>query len=234
MTQQQHREFDEACRETVRRQMPAIRILVFIVLDATGSMDVFRDAAQATITHTANHFAASGLDVQFALTIFRDELEGEIPDTYVPGITPTEIREVLSRTEAVGGGSEPESALPALGKSLAEIADVTDRHKFVLFISDAGCHDPEGAYTASSVLAEMQAQKAVFFGCAPLIEPYVTFANATQGKLFEITPEMDSATFEHVLDGVKRATVRTARVVDADRKTRRMVDEYRKTYRLRS
>ena len=135
-----------------------------------------------------------------------------MPEVYAAGTPPEQLRKFLARVVAVGGGTLPESSLPALMKAAAML-EVTEQGvpRVVLHVTDAPPHDPEAGHTARSVLEAFKQERVLYFGCTPDIEPYRTFANVTGGTLFPIEPDMRSKTFEAVLQDFARTTVKTVR-----------------------
>ncbi|MEZ4268181.1 MAG: vWA domain-containing protein [Myxococcota bacterium] len=86
------------------------------VLDATGSMGSYIEAARRRIAGIAEALAAGdpAPEVRFALVAYRDK-----GDAYVTQVTRfthriEEMREALDRTQAEGGGDTPEAVLEAL------------------------------------------------------------------------------------------------------------------------
>ena len=215
--------------QSCRRGQGVIPVDMSIVLDATGSMGSFIAAVVKALHFTLDYFVAGALDVHFGLVIFRDELIGEMPELHPIGTPPKELKHVLSRTPATGGGDEPESSLPALVKALGLPGYRTGARKVLLLCTDASAHDPHGNLTSQMVLQELKRHRALLFACTPDMEPYKTLVAVTRGALFHIRPNLDQSTFENVLDNVARATVRTVRMLDSDDATRRAVDEFRKT-----
>jgi Mg-chelatase subunit ChlD len=92
------------------------RIEVAFVLDATGSMGSYIDAARRRIAGIAEALAQGdpAPEVRFALVAYRDK--GDAFVTRVTRFTPRieEMREALDRTSAEGGGDTPEAVLEAL------------------------------------------------------------------------------------------------------------------------
>jgi hypothetical protein len=92
------------------------RIEVAFVLDATGSMGSWIEAARRRIAGIAEALASGdpAPEVRFALVAYRDK--GDAFVTQVTRFTPNiaEMREALDRTQADGGGDTPEAVLEAL------------------------------------------------------------------------------------------------------------------------
>lgn len=92
------------------------RIEVAFVLDATGSMGSYIEAARRRIADIAEALAQGdpAPEVRFALVAYRDK--GDAYVTRVTRFTPriAEMREALDRTQAEGGGDTPEAVLEAL------------------------------------------------------------------------------------------------------------------------
>ncbi len=192
------------------------RLVLLIVLDATGSMTPYVTAVGAALRHMLDILVSGSLSPEVGMIVFRDELEGEMPEVYAAGTPPEQLRKFLARVEAVGGGTLPESSLPALMKAAAML-EATEQGvpRVVLHVTDAPPHDPEAGHTARSVLEAFKQERVLYFGCTPDIEPYRTFANVTGGTLFPIEPDMRSKTFEAVLQDFARTTVKTVRAAEA-------------------
>ncbi len=200
-------------------------------LDATGSMDPYIEGIVMALMDFIDILESSGLDVMIGLVIFRDELCGEETATYDLTTDFAKIRAILSETKAWGGGDEPESALPALRYALNLKEFRPGAQKFLLLVTDASCHNPEGGYSSKDVLTQILENNAVFFACSPAIEPYKTFVNATRGILFPISGSMSSTVFKDVMLSVARATVKTMRMDGPGAIDPVALDDLRKTLR---
>ncbi|MCB9730366.1 MAG: VWA domain-containing protein [Deltaproteobacteria bacterium] len=92
------------------------RIDVAFVLDATGSMGPWIDAARRRISDIAEELAAGDPkpEVRFALVAYRDK--GDEFVTRITRFTPhlQEMKDALDGTNAAGGGDTPEAVLEAL------------------------------------------------------------------------------------------------------------------------
>lgn len=198
-------------RETARPQLAAlaarITITIVVALDVTHSMRPVIQGVVRALIHFLNILAHGQIDGRVGLVLFRDLKESEPMQTWKIGTEPAHLRSILESTPAQGGGDVPESALPALDAALNLEGDSAGSLSVVLLITDASCHDPEGQHNSANILERLKANQVVFFACAPRISPYVEFANATGGTLFEIEPNMDADTFAKLLLDVAHATV---------------------------
>lgn len=205
-------------RVSGRQALPAqktskqILVTIFIVLDATESMhDVIAGAIKALIRFTELFFESDLVPVM-GLVIFRDETYGEKTQVTPLGTDPEIIREILRGTRAEGGGDEPESSLPAIAKAITGFKDAgPEAKRILLHVTDASTHDPESGNTSSSVLSALKQGRIIYYGCAPAIEPYKSFANATGGTLFPLEKDIDSEAFKDVLLAVARHSIKTVR-----------------------
>jgi hypothetical protein len=190
-----------------------------MVLDATGSMEPYLRQVVAAMLFFVDKLTASNLDPVFSLTVYRDEIEGEMPEIGPLGMAPEKIRDILKKTRSFGGGSEPESALPAIWKTL-KTAEHETSQKVLFLLTDASCHNPESGISAEDVAARLAREQVLFFACSPKIQPYTDFVAATGGLLFPITPDMDTDSFKALLSALTATTVKTMREAD----TKRLMD----------
>jgi len=178
-----------------------------IVLDVTWSMRPYIQGVVRALVHFLEILASGRIDGRVGLVLFRDLKEGEPMHIWRIGTEPLELKAILESTPARGGGSEPESALPALDAALNLEADSAGSCRVVLLITDAPCHDPEDQYTSDFIRRRLQENQVLFLACAPPVTSYVEFANATGGSLFGIAPNMDPDTFAKLLLDVANVTV---------------------------
>lgn len=108
-----------------------------------------------------------------------------------------------------GGGDFPESSLLAIKRGLELKGFRNGAKEVVLCVSDAPPHDPEAGVSSSNIFTLLREQDVLCFTCTPNIEPYRSFANLTQGTLFEIAPSMDANAFLHIVKAFGHETVRT-------------------------
>lgn len=221
-------ETDRAARQQPATQAGWHAVALIMVLDVTGSMDEFIRGAVQALVGMIDILASERISATLGCILFRDEKIGEAPVIVPLGVLPEELKEVLRVTQAQGGGDEPESSLPALSKAMDLMADVSpNTSKMIIHTTDAGCHDPEQDLTAASVRDALVQSNTVYFGCTPRMEPYLTFANATGGTLFEIRPDLDAESFQDILKSVVRASVNTIRQgqIGLSEDTRKMLED---------
>ena len=198
-----------------RQQGPITRLFLVVLLDATQSMTPYIQAVLKALQKMLDVLIDGALDPSVGLVIFRDELEGEMPEIYEIGTSLPELQKVLSQLNAIGGGSIPESSLPAIMEGISLLGRAKQGvPRVFLHITDAPPHDPEAGYTARSVLKALKQARVLFFACAPNEEPYRTFANVTGGTLFPLQENLDSETFQDVLMAFAKATVKTVRMAE--------------------
>ena len=190
-------------------QSAGILVDLVILVDATSSMGPFIDAVKRGLIHLLGILESGNLDVRLGLVVFWDELCGERPECYPVGTPVDEIRKILQAKSVRGGGDIQESSLLAIKRGL-ELKGFRNSAKVVFVVdSDAPPHDPESGVSSSNILKMLKDRDVLCFACTPNIEPYRSFANSTQGTLFEITPGMDSNAFLHVVKSFGHATVKT-------------------------
>ncbi len=191
---------------------PVVAIALYVLLDATGSMAAAISGVIKALLRMVDIFVASQIVPTLGLVVFRDEKYGEQPLVLPLGSRPEEICNLLKRTTADGGGDEPESSLPAIMRALDQMQHAEPGVKrIILHITDAPPHDPENGHTSKSVLEALKRHQAVYFACAPAIEPYKSFANVTGGTLFQLEEDMSADTFRDLLLNVAHQTVATVR-----------------------
>ncbi len=195
------------------------RVIVQMVLDATESMERYLRRVVAAMLFFVDELTSSNLEPVFCLTIFRDEIEGEMPEIGPLGMPPEKIKDILKNTRTQGGGSIPESALPAIWKTL-DVAEHETDQKVLFLLTDAPCHNPESGISAQGVAARLAQKQVLFFACSPKIQPYTDFVTATGGLLFPITPDMDADSFKAMLSALTATTVKTMRMAE----TKRLMD----------
>jgi len=178
-----------------------------IVMDATGSMKPFITGCRQAIYSALDTLQAGGFDTRFGLVIFRDELRGEPTEAYGIGLSVEELRSILARTKASGGGDTPESSLPAISHALDLLDKETDANRVILHITDAPCHDPERGLTAGLIQKRLTDNGVLFHACSQMQEPYIAFTRATKGTLVPISTRLGGGAFEKVMDAFARATV---------------------------
>ena len=201
------------CQQPQQQRGRIIPIIVIIALDVTGSMGFAIEAIIRALQRFVDILEEGDLDPYIGLVMFRDELCGEAPEIYPVGTSPEDIKRILSRTTASGGGDVPESSLPAIMHGLGLLPDgPADAKRVFLHITDAPPHDPEAGHTAKSVLDALKQEQVVFFACCPQIEPYTTFVNVTGGTLFPLTGDIGADAFKDVLLSMAHATVKTMRM----------------------
>ena len=189
------------------------RLALVIILDATQSMTPYIEAVLKALQHMLDILMHAEFEPLVGMVIFRDELEGEMPEVYEVGTPPAELKAVLSRLKAIGGGTIPESSLPAIMNAVSLVRQVgQDMTRVFLHITDAPPHDPEAGHTARSVLEALKQEHVLFFACAPDEEPYRSFANVTGGTLFPLEKNLDAETFQGVLTDFARTTVKTIKM----------------------
>lgn len=186
-------------------------IVLNIVMDVTASTQPYIDGIRAGLYRILDEFETNAYRALVGLVLFRDELYKEMPSLYSVGTEPKKLRKILAAERAHGGGDIPESSLPAIMKSLDLPGAPESSQTVMLHITDAGCHDPEQGHTANSVLAALEERGVLYFGCTPRIEPYISFANATNGDIFEIHPGMNADAFVKILDQFAKKTIHTLR-----------------------
>ena len=190
-------------------------LVVVLLLDVTGSMQFAIDAMVRALNRFLDILVEAGIAPEVGLVLFRDELIGEAPEIYPVGSSVEEIKEVLSHAKAGGGGDDPESVLPAIMHGLGLLDAVRPgAQKMFLLVTDNPPHDPEKGLTAASVLEALRREQVMMFPCTPAIEPFKTFANATQGTLFPLEANIDRDAFKEVLLAVAHTTVKTIKSAD--------------------
>lgn len=117
-------------REIVLPKKAPPAVDVMFLLDVTGSMDFAIRGVQQEMESFVDGLRSSKLDVQVGLTIFRDEFN-RTPDDMASGVNddpwvfrfPTgssytknvaELKGILSKLKATGGGDGPENCLEAM------------------------------------------------------------------------------------------------------------------------
>lgn len=187
-------------------------ICVGILVDATGSMERAIAAVKRSLCRHIDVIHDSDFEPYVGLVIFRDESHGEKTYCYPIGSEPEKLKSILSRTEAVGGVDIPESSLPAIMHGLALPGYKDGAQKVILHITDAPPHDPEAGHTSASVLQALKQNDVLYYACAPKIEPYVTFANATGGELIPFRDDLSPNAFDDLLVNIAHTTVKTVRM----------------------
>jgi hypothetical protein len=199
----------EQFTQSMSEQRPLAHADIVFVLDATLSMSPFIQGVIFALLGFLDILEKASIDAALGLVVFRDELIGEQPVCYDVGMPAGQIREVLRRTVASGGGDRPESSLPAIHHALDLSGYRPDAQKILLLITDAPPHDPEGNVTSEQVLERLCAERVLFFACCPRDVPaYVRLVNATEGTLFSIEPGLKPETFKDVLLSVAHVTVK--------------------------
>jgi hypothetical protein len=106
------------------RAAEAPRIEVAFVLDSTGSMGPWIEAARARIEAIAGDLAAGdpAPDVRFALVLYRDRGDVFVTQTHDFTRDLKKMKSWLEHTEADGGGDTPESVLEGLKAGVVGLA----------------------------------------------------------------------------------------------------------------
>jgi hypothetical protein len=212
-----------------RPQRKSIMVDFVILIDATSSMQPFIDVIMAALMQILDILAEGDLDVAMGLVVFRDELIGEETACYEVGTNASTIKSILSSTRATGGGDEPESSLPAINHALGLKGYRQGAQKVFLHITDASAHDPEDGLTSRTVLAGLKDENVMFYACSPDIDPYVTFANFTQGTLFPIEVGLEKDSFRGILSSFADTTVKTVRMAEDEAARETLIEEMKKT-----
>jgi len=196
-------------QQSVQGVLSRILVDMVLILDATGSMQPFLDAIVNALLRIIEILTSGSLNANLGVVVFRDEKYGEPAELSPVGTPPEAIRSILRQTVATGGGDEEESSLLAIKHALSLHGYREGAQKVLLLVTDAPPHDPEGNVDSESIVAMLREHGAVLHACTPPIEPYLTFAKATQGTLFEIQPNMPVDAFENLLISVAHTTVKT-------------------------
>lgn len=203
---------------------------IVMIIDVTGSMGPYIQGVFLAIDGFMQILMEGGIDALFGLVLFRDEKYRQMPECYDLGTSRDRIRAVLNQTEAKGGGDEEESSLPAIQRALGLNGYRKGAQRILLLITDAPPRDPEQGLTSESILAKLKEDAVILFACTPPDEPYTTFANATQGTLFPITPDLDVKAFKDVMFSVAHVTVKRTVGMNQGRAIQDLArDELRKT-----
>lgn len=161
------------------------------VMDATGSMSSFIEAAQKTIQKIVENIVSSEkADVRFALVSYRDHPPQEssyVVKQFAFTKSTKKMSEFLAEISASGGGDCPEAVVDGLHAAL-KLDWRENSTKVCLLISDAPPHGlgtggdgfPEGCPCGLDpvLVCRQMAEKAItlyVIGCEPSITPYKTF-----------------------------------------------------------
>jgi hypothetical protein len=127
------------------RAVQGPRIEVAFVLDATGSMGPWIDAARQKIESIANDLASGdpAPDVRFGLVLYRDKGDAFVTKTHDFTRSIDEMHGWLNATRADGGGDTPESVLEGLKAGIVELGwspDDGNSVKLLYLVGDAEPH----------------------------------------------------------------------------------------------
>jgi Mg-chelatase subunit ChlD len=137
------------------------RIEVAFVLDATGSMQPWIDAARQRIDAIATDLAAGQPppDVRFALVTYRDKGDAYVTKAHDFTRALEEMRGWLKDTRADGGGDTPEAVLEGLKAGIVQLgwsADDGQTMRLLYLVGDAPPHhykdSPTEAWLANEAL----------------------------------------------------------------------------------
>jgi Mg-chelatase subunit ChlD len=135
------------------------RIEVAFVLDATGSMQPWIDAARQKIDAIATELAAGDPppDVRFALVTYRDKGDAYVTRTRDFTRDLAAMRTWLTDTRADGGGDTPEAVLEGLKAGVVELSwspDDGQSMKLLYLVGDAPPHHYKDSPTEAFIAAE--------------------------------------------------------------------------------
>lgn len=177
------------------------RIDVAFVLDATGSMGPWIDAARQKIDAIASDLAAGQPppDIRFALVTYRDK--GDAYVTRVKDFTKDigVMRGWLRDTKADGGGDTPESVLEGLKAGIVELGWTPDDGKtlkLLYLVGDAPPHhykdSPTEAWLANEALKRGIVLHTIACGDMDQLgqQFFEGMARHTEGRPFRLTDTM--------------------------------------------
>lgn len=184
-------------------------VVLSIVLDCTESMTPYITGLLQALDAFLAILESGGFDVKAGLVLYRDEKIGEQPELYPVGTPISELRAILRRVKASGGGDEPESALPALARAIEQINAHDGGARVMLHITDAAPHLDEGP-TTQSVVTDLLSSGVFYFACAPRnVDAYLQFAELTKGVLFPLEAGLPTEQFQTMLLEVAKVSVAT-------------------------
>jgi len=177
------------------------RIEVAFVLDATGSMGPWIDAARQKIDAIASDLAAGQPppDIRFALVTYRDKGDAYVTRAHDFTRDLGTMRGWLRETKADGGGDTPESVLEGLNAGLVELGWTPDdarTMKLLYLVGDAPPHHYKDSPTEAWIAAEALKRGIVLhtIACGDMDiggqQFFEGMARHTEGRAFRLTDAM--------------------------------------------
>lgn len=123
---------------SIRKELKTFDILV--VMDTTGSMGKWMEAAKISVQTFVSIFNQDGIDAKFSLSTFRDVGDGgEIYQNF-PFESANAFCQRLGSLKADGGGDDDEAGYPALMESLKRAEYRHRSERILLLVGDAPYH----------------------------------------------------------------------------------------------
>jgi outer membrane protein OmpA-like peptidoglycan-associated protein len=169
---------------------------VFVV-DITATMQSYIDAVRTNAERFAKNLLEKGIDYRLGLVMYSDSIDAVMQPT-------SDVQEFvrkLSSIQARGGKDEKENALEALAAAM-RLNFRPSANKITLLVTDAPYHqrgeegDGQTEFTTRSIIDSLNKREMRVIPIAPeRVTSYNTIANATRGRVFDI-----STPFDRVLD----------------------------------
>ncbi len=164
LTLDECKRFNEVITVTIPKDSRR-KVDIYFLADTTGSMTDFIAAVKAGANNILTAVNATGNDLVYGVGNYRDFTD-PAPYPFQHQLNPTAsaaaVTAAINTWTANGGGDDPEAQLFALSQ-LAQapggsIGWRPDSKRIIVWFGDQPGHDPSGAATLASTLAQLQAQ----------------------------------------------------------------------------
>lgn len=117
------------------------RLDVAYVIDSTGSMQPFLDAAKKYLIDITTELAKqNNVDFASGISVYRDYCDSPTVETFPLTTSTSETQGILASLRAHGGGDNPEAVYAGMSDAITKLAWRDHSQRFIILVGDAPPH----------------------------------------------------------------------------------------------